>query len=311
MDTMRPHYTDAWDDDHAWPDRRIAARQHTMISHAQLRSLGVAPRTIAAACARGRVHRVHHGVYSLIPARARPRLAAERGALLACGPAALLSHATAAWLHGLSDRRPEAVELTVVAADRRRPAIRIHRVGELHSDERVRVGGLPVTSPARVCLDLAPRTHDRELAQLLDRALRKTSRSRLHATLARAAGQPGAARAAALLDPARPSADTWSRAERRLLDLIRAAGLPAPEANVALGPDGYVPDLLWRAERVIVEYDSGEYHSGPAAVRWDTARHNHLSALGYTVLHVTAEELTTRPERLLVQIAAALVRGRP
>jgi very-short-patch-repair endonuclease len=117
------------------------------------------------------------------------------------------------------------------------------------------------------------------------------------------------ARLRALLDPRRPSSDTWSDREERLLQLIRRGGLPAPEVNVALG--GYVPDLLWREKRVIVEYDSDQSHSGSAARRYDAIRHNALTAQGYRVIHISREDLDRHPEQVLVWIAIALARATP
>jgi very-short-patch-repair endonuclease len=281
-----------------------------MITYVQLIELGVPPGSVAAAVAAGRLYRVHRGVYSIAPPGARPRLAAEHAALLACGKRAVLSHGSAAWLHGLSERRPATVELTVVGErGRRRPGLRVHRVMALERADRTMVGRLWCTSVARTVIDLAPAFDDRELEPLLDRALRTTTRTAMLSALARTHGRPGTGRVRALLDPARPSADAWSKAERRLLELIRASGLPQPECDVPLGDHGRIPDLLWRAERVIVEYDSWEYHSGPASFHDDRERHNELTAQGYQVLHVTWRVLHDHPEQVLVWIARAL--GRP
>ena len=82
-----------------WPDRAIAAlaaRQRTMLTHDQLQELGVSAAAIRRAIRRGRLYRVHHGVVSLVASPGRPELGTEQAALLACGPGALLSHATAA-----------------------------------------------------------------------------------------------------------------------------------------------------------------------------------------------------------------------
>ena len=281
-----------------------------MLTTAQLRQLGVAPRTIGKALARGRLHAVHHGVYSLVLLRARPPLAAEQAGLLACGPRALLSHATAARLHGL--RLPSntiEIHLTTIAPhDRRHPGLRVHRTCTLHPQELVRVERLPVTSVARTLIDLAPTLTDRGLEPLIDQALRKTSRTKLTEALHRHPRRPGTPRLRVLLDPGRPSADTWSRAEARLLAAIRRAGLPTPEANVPLG--SYVADLLWREQRVIVEYDSYDFHSGPAAFHQDRTRHNDLAAHGrFQVLHVTRRQMAEELERALVWIAVALAHG--
>jgi very-short-patch-repair endonuclease len=296
-----------------WPDRTVAAlagRQSTIVSNAQLRALGIERTMITRRLARGALHEVHRGVYSLVLESARPSLAAEHAALLACGPRAVLSHATAAQLHGL---RPVAsssvkVDVTVIGADRRRPGIEIRRTGALHPADRHRVSGLQVTSVARTLIDLAPATHSElALERLLDQALKRTSATKIRDALARHPARPGTQRVAALLDPTRPSADTWSAAERRLLARIREAGLPAPEANVPLA--GYVPDLLWRRHRVIVEFDSLTHHSGPAAFHGDRDRHNALTAQGYQVIHVTWRQLTERPLHVLIWIGAALARA--
>jgi very-short-patch-repair endonuclease len=299
-----------------WPDAAIAALaagQQTIIDSAQLRELGVSSSAVDRALRRGRLHRVHRGVYSLVPAHGRPPFAGEHAAVHAGGPRAVLSHATAARLHGIgidARRADTAVHLTVVATHRySRTGLIVHRARALDPAEHHRLHGLPVTSLARTVLDLAPVLGETTLAAIIDRALTRTSATKLREAVARHPGRPGTARVAALLDPARPSADTWSAAERRLLTLIRRAELPTPEANVSLGR--YTPDLLWRAERVVVEYDSDEFHSGPAAVRWDTARHNELTAMGFAVLHFTREELSGHQMRLLVQIAAALARAQP
>jgi very-short-patch-repair endonuclease len=298
-----------------WPHRDVAAlagRQATMITREQLIARGVASGSIGSGLDLGRLYRVHQGVYSIVPAGARPRLAAEQAALLACGETAVLSHRSAAWLHGLIDRRSNPIELTVVGdRGRRRPGLVVHRARTMASGDLTRLGSLPATSIARTVLDLSPALEDVALEPMIDRALRVTSRSALLSTLSRAKGRPGAARVQALLDPARPSARTRSRAERRLLDLIRTSGLPAPECDVPLGDHGRIPDLLWREQKVIVEFDSWEYHSGPASFHDDRARHNELTAQGYQIIHVTWRVLRDRPEQVLVWIAAALARSAP
>ncbi|HTU31345.1 MAG TPA: hypothetical protein VMF07_18275 [Solirubrobacteraceae bacterium] len=293
-----------------WPYRAIATlagRQATMVAYMQLLELGVPQRSIATAAALGRLHRVHRAVYSIAPPNARPRLAPEHAALLACGPDTFLSHWTAAWLHGLTERQPSPVELTVVGdRGRGRSGIAVHRTTALARADRTKVGRLHCTGVARTAIDLSPTIADRQLEPLLDRAMRATSRAALIAGLDRAAGRPGTGRVRALLDPERPSADAWSAAERRLLELIRASGLPLPECNVPLGDRGRVPDLLWRKQRVIVEYDSWDFHSGPASFHDDRDRHNELTAQGYQVLHVTWRMLRYHPEQVLVWIARAL-----
>jgi very-short-patch-repair endonuclease len=111
-----------------------------------------------------------------------------------------------------------------------------------------------------------------------------------------------------LLDPTRPSSLTWSQGEERLRDLFVRGRVALPESNVELY-SGYVPDLLWRAQRVIVEYQSDEWHAGRLARARDTTRENRLTADGYVVIPITREQLAQRPEEVLVWVVRALARA--
>jgi len=279
-----------------------------MITRQQLLALGVSSRAIMRALRRGRLHRVHQGVYSLVRPQARPPLAAEQAALLACGPSAVLSHHSAAILHGLrSPSRASAIHITTTESHHRRhPGIVVHRTTALHPREHHRVQSLPATSIARTLVDLAPLFSARQLAPLVDQALRKTSRTQILETLEHHPRRPGTPRLRELLDPRRPSEDTWSRAEAKLLAAIRRAHLPTPESNQPIGD--YIADLLWREQRVIVEYDSEHYHSGPGVFHSDRSRHNDLSAgARHEVLHVTKEHINREIERVIVWITQALI----
>ena len=283
-----------------------------MISRAQLLDLGVASSSVTQAAALGRLYRVHPAVYSIAPPGARPRLAPEHAALLACGPGGAISHWSAAWLHGLTDRQPprrsRSPSPQTAADGGLGSACTARRPWSLPTGPRSADCHAP--SVARVVIDLSPSLlDDPQLEPLLDRALRVVTRVAMQSALVRAAGRPGTGRVQTLLDPERPSAEAWSKAERRLLELIRGSGLPMPECNVRLGDRGRVPDLLWRDARVIVEYDSWEFHSGPSSFHNDRERHNDLTAQGYQVLHVTWRVLHDHPEQVLVWIARALGRS--
>ena len=299
---------------HAWPDREIgalAARQRLLITFEQLITLGVGRSSLARAVARGRLHRVHQGVYSLVPVTALPPLAAEQAAVLACGPRALLSHRSALALWQLSPAPNGRVEVTVVHGSpyRNRAGIQVHQARVLdHRDVR-RHQRLPVTAPARTLLDNAPRLSDRELELGLDQALAShlTSRTAIREMLQRYPNRPGAPRLRALLNADRGSSVTRSRAEERLLALVRRGGLPAPEANVELG--AYRPDLLWRDQRVVVEFDSWAFHGGRGAFERDRRRDNDLAKAGFQVIRVTDRHLREEPAVVLVWIATAIARG--
>ncbi|MGH2984486.1 MAG: type IV toxin-antitoxin system AbiEi family antitoxin domain-containing protein [Solirubrobacterales bacterium] len=76
---------------------RTAARQHGVVTFAQLRAAGVLSSGIADRVAAGRLHRVHRGVYAV----GHSGLSQDGrwlAAVLACGERAVLSHRSAAAL---------------------------------------------------------------------------------------------------------------------------------------------------------------------------------------------------------------------
>jgi predicted transcriptional regulator of viral defense system len=92
----------------------LATRQHGVVARRQLRELGLSDAAIANRLAAGRLHRVHHGVYALghtvLAARGR-----WMAAVLAAGPHAVLSHASAAALWELRASAAVIVDITIVA----------------------------------------------------------------------------------------------------------------------------------------------------------------------------------------------------
>ncbi|MGZ5339122.1 MAG: type IV toxin-antitoxin system AbiEi family antitoxin domain-containing protein [Thermoleophilaceae bacterium] len=105
---------------------RLAASQHGVVSHAQLVRLGIRGGAIDRRAARGRLHRLHRGVFAVgvpDPGRDGWLLAAVRAA----GPGAVVSHQDAAAAWALMD--PHAGKIHVTTARRSRtgpPGIRIH-----------------------------------------------------------------------------------------------------------------------------------------------------------------------------------------
>jgi very-short-patch-repair endonuclease len=97
---------------------------------------------------------------------------------------------------------------------------------------------------------------------------------------------------------------TRSEAERLALDLIRRAGLPAPETNQRV--EGFEVDLLWRGHNLIVEIDGWAYHSMRSSFEHDRRRDQRLITAGWRVIRVTWRQLTQRPEAIVATLATAL-----
>jgi Transcriptional regulator, AbiEi antitoxin len=84
-------------------DRAIAERargQYGVIGREQLAELGLSARSIEHRVALGRLHPIHRGVYA-VGHTVLGRSGRGMAAVLACGPDAALSHASAAALWGL------------------------------------------------------------------------------------------------------------------------------------------------------------------------------------------------------------------
>ena len=99
---------------------------------------------------------------------------------------------------------------------------------------------------------------------------------------------------------------TRSEAERRLLELIRAARLPPPTTNAKVGH--HEVDFLWREQRLVVEVDGYAFHSSRSSFERDRRRDRDLQAQGYRILRITWRELANEPEALIAELAVALLR---
>jgi very-short-patch-repair endonuclease len=234
----------------------------------------------------------------------------EMAAVLACGHGAVLSHRSAGALWNLLPYPAQSrVHVTVpIRALAQRPGIRVHRVRELRRDEIRRHHGIPVTSPERTILDLAAAVTAAELERALARAERDhlTSRAKLASLLARYPRRPGTRALRTLLERDELPALTRSRAERRLLELIRKAGLPAPEVNFKTRR--YELDLYWPEHRLAVEVDTLWSHGSEASFESDRRRDAELAADGIRVIRITDVGIASEPERQLALVAQALAR---
>jgi very-short-patch-repair endonuclease len=167
--------------------------------------------------------------------------------------------------------------------------------------------GLPITTPERTLLDLGAAEPMRELERALAVAERQklADSRRLAALLAQHPRHPGSRRMTALLQSVGTPALTRSEAEATLLALLRGTGLRAPEANVRVA--GFEVDLLWRAERLVVEVDGYAWHGDRGSFERDRRRDAVLVAAGYRVLRVTARQIEAESKGVLVRLAQALV----
>lgn len=288
------------------PDRlavACAARQHGAITAAQLAAAGLGPHAIAHRVAKGRLRRLHHGVYLVGPLESM--LTRAMAAVLAYGEGALLSHQPAAVLWGLRPPPVHVMRVTVPGRDARsRDGVRAHSVARLHPKDAARHHGIPVTSPARTLLDVATQVTQRDLNRAVEEARvhRLVTDSSLDEQFKRYPGHRGTAALRGAIQP--EPALTRSEAERRLRELIRAARLPGPRINARVGR--YEVDFLWTEQRLVVEVDGYAFHSSRHAFERDRRRDAELGAQGFRVIRVTWRQIVDEPEAVIATLAVAL-----
>jgi hypothetical protein len=169
--------------------------------------------------------------------------------------------------------------------------------------------GIPITSVARTCLDLAPRISAKQLDHALQRAeeLGLFDLRAFDDVVRRGGRRRGTTELKAALRRNRPEPQfTRSELERMALRIIRRHHLPIPATNA--WRHGHEVDLAWPG--VIAELDGYAFHKSRAAFEADRRRISTLSALGYTVLPFTWYQLEDEPDWVAQAIADALALSR-
>lgn len=294
----------------------IAGSQFGLVTVDQLRGVGLADSVIADAVARGRLHRVFHGVYSVGHRHLDPR-ARLLAATLACGPGSVVSHGTAAWLLGLGSTRPGSIDVIApVEAGRRIAGIRRRFVPPPAKGEVWIRSGVPVTNAARTIVDFAgtPEARNGGLSAVIEQAVVLGVLD--IAGIDRVLDGPRRRGTKTLLRTLEPwrryrrGIKIRSRMEAKLLPLLTEAGLPIPRTNqrIRIGEEVFEVDFLWAREKVVVETDGGAFHDNPAAGARDSHRNHALSDAGYRIPRLGWEDLRDRPDQTLTEIAHLLAR---
>jgi very-short-patch-repair endonuclease len=295
----------------------LAERQEGLISRRQLDAIAISPGQIKRWVRDGHLRPVFHGVFVTGHGALGPR-ARIRAAALAC-PGAVISHRSAAALLGFGRVAPVTVDLIPLEQGGRKiDGIKAHRVPHPGPAERTLVHGIPCTSPARTVVDLAGAYGEVELGKTVEGAATEglLAVAAIDAILATGPKRRGAPCLRRVLAHWRPVAETAKHAtfrslfEAKLLPLIADAALPLPRFNAPVHTAERVleVDLLWPAERFILEADSRKHHGAEIAFERDRRRDRELLAARHTVLRVTWREVEEEPDAVLSVIRDELLR---
>jgi very-short-patch-repair endonuclease/predicted transcriptional regulator of viral defense system len=292
----------------------LAAAQHVVFSLAQCEAIGLTARSVQRRTASRRLHRIHRGVYSLVPADLLSREGRFMAAVLACGPGAVLSHQSSALLHGLVRTAPAAIDVTA-PTHRGARGVRVHRSLTITDRDTTLVNAIPCTTIARALLDLGDdlnlTEHERALNQT--QAMGRLRLRALDDQLQRNPTRSAASNLRRALTIYRPGqGPVQSRLEADFLSLIRAHHLPEPERQIVLDlEDGGPPirvDFMWPGVKAIVETDGRKYHATDRAFESDRRRDQRLARAGWRCVRVTWRQVHDEPA-WVVGLVADLLAG--
>jgi predicted transcriptional regulator of viral defense system/very-short-patch-repair endonuclease len=291
----------------------VAARQHGVVARAQLAALGILGTAVSRRLASGRLHRVHPGVYGV---GHQPRTSKARwiAAVLACGSGAVLSHLDAAAFWKIYKGEGARVHVTSTSQSGRRiSGIAAHRARRLHPDDVTVKDGIPVTTVARTLVDLTDVLGRDRLLRAIREAefLGLLDLDALNAAVKRAHGRRRLNVLNEALAHHTPGQIVREELEHRFLELVRKAGLPAPETNIKVRArrQSYEVDCLWRAQKVAVELDGRAAHARTMAFEEDRARDAALSAIGLRPLRFTWFRVTKEPADVIAELDDTLAQA--
>jgi hypothetical protein len=301
--------------DQALSDLSLA--QHGVFALDQLRALGLAAPAVRSRQAAGRLHRIHHTVYSLVPKELLKREGLYMAAVLACGEGAVLSHRSAAALLELRDWGHTKIEVTVPRRSaRRHDGIKVHRSTTLIDEDVTELNNIPCTTVHRTLFDLAEVVTQRQLERSFDQAeiSERLDLNAINAQLKRNPTRPGAKAVRDVLETHYiGKTPTWSENEEALLAITRELGIPDPDTNQFIVLDDGGPairvDFVWRDQRVIVEADSNKWHSTRQRFEQDRVRDQRLTAAGWTIIRTTWRQMKHRPHELRPLLLKLLAPG--
>jgi very-short-patch-repair endonuclease len=287
----------------------FARKQHGTVSRQQLLRIGFSDKAIKHALACGDLHHTEwRGVYVV----GRPELTKYghwRAALLSCGEDALLVGDTAGALWRIWTPRGREVHLSLpaVGAHRSRGGIVVHRRA-LALRDITRERGIPVTTPTRTVIDLAPSCDRRQAEGLINeadgRGLLKVDT--LRGEIDAAKGQPGVPLLRDILDRA-TFVLTQSELERLFLPLARRAGLPKPRSQHRFGRSRV--DFFWPELDLVVECDSLRYHRTQIQQAKDRRRdHDHILAERWWA-RFTHDQIAHDPDYVVAVMARLRLRA--
>lgn len=227
-----------------------------------------------------------------------------------CRDGAVVSHMSAAVLHGLPIWRDQLERVSIIrdrkGSGRERRYVRVRGM-PLAAEDLATVDGIVTTSLARTVVDLACLLSTRRAVAVGDAALRQVEQTEpgrdfpaeLASTLARATRRPGVPRARRVVAFLDGRSESPGESESRVI--MHEHGIPTPELQHELfDAGGYLvarTDFAWLERRLLGEFDGAVKYSGqfgkPAeqVVLEEKRRENLIRSYGFEIVRWTWPDL--------------------
>jgi len=284
---------------------RTVFRQAGVIASRQAVADGMNARTVQRRVRSGAWDELLPGVYLVGGHRLTDEVRVRAAWLWAGGEPTTVTGPAAAHWHGMLERAPAAIELTVPTATHRRPppgVVLLRR--DLAWQDQVGTRDIWLADKPFAALETAVALRDG--STFLDRALQRHVRfPALYRAYCRNIGRRGSSAAARLLTAAADRAD--SAAERVLVKVLTEAGVQGWILGHPFGP--YRIDLAFPAARVAVEVDGWAWHVDPERFRTDRRKGNAITRGGWDLLRFTWHDLDGRPGECVAEIVETLQLG--
>lgn len=232
---------------------------------------------------------------------------AQTTAALRCVRHAVLSHDSAAQLHGLPDRAPTSITVSSVYRTRSSvDGVRFRRTRWMPTEDRALVDGRPVTSVSRTICDLAAERSNVRLRRLIEWAIasKRTSAAEFQACVLsyRRQGRTGSRLLRVVGDELfADSVVAASELERQTVELLRSHAIYGWQAQFRPpwfdGVRGTI-DFAWPEQKVLLEVDGRRWHTVTQAFEDDRRRDQAAIAAGWRPIRAGWQQVVHRPAEL-------------
>ena len=184
-------------------------------------------------------------------------------------------------------------------------------VHQRHGAQLQHVKGRLATAAAWTAIEVARELRRPRALATLDAALRSgtCTKDKLEQAVREQSGRRGIVSVRALLPHADGRAESAMESEARLVMIDY--GVPKPELQYeirGLNGESWRVDFAWPSERVVAEYESIDWHSGPAEMLRDRTRMAGIQELGWTYIPMVVHDVRRYPDRLAGRLLTHLTR---